>query len=91
MAAAKKEKLKQARLPGTDDPALKDLESKAEQYVEIRDERMELTKKESALQDDLLALMKKYKKTEYRRDGIEIRIVPIDEKVKVKITSDEES
>jgi hypothetical protein len=80
---------KQSDLPGMEDSALKDLESKAEEYVDARDERMEMLEKEVALKQEILGLMKKHHKTTYKRDGIEIRVVPTDEKLKIKIRHEE--
>jgi hypothetical protein len=74
----------QKELPGLENREITDLEKKALEYVEVRDQRMDLTKREVELQADLLTLMKTYKKREYKRDGIEIRIVVEKEKVKVK-------
>lgn len=72
-------------LPGMEDRAIKPLEDVAAAYAEVRDKRMELNKEESELKQHALKLMKKYDKTIYKRDGIEIRIVPGEDEVKVKI------
>lgn len=81
---------RQADLPGTEDRAIKALEDKAHEYVNVRDERMALSKDESELKGALLALMKKHGKTEYKRDGITITIVPEAETVKVKVSAADE-
>jgi hypothetical protein len=78
-------KPKQATLKGMEDRALAALEAKAEEYAEVRDERMGLTAKESELNDELLALMKKYKKAEYHHGEVHCWVKATDEKVKVKI------
>ena len=80
-----KSKPKQQDLPGMEDRALKPLENLAEQYADVRDQRMELTRQEVLMSTDLLALMKKYQKTEYHHGEVHIWVKVIDEKVKVKI------
>jgi hypothetical protein len=78
-------KPKQSRLPGMEDAAIEELESMAEHYANIRDKRIALSKNEGELQDDLLALLKKHKKTEYHHLDVHVWLVAVDEKVKVKI------
>lgn len=82
-------KPKQARLPQMEDPKIEELEYAAESYAEIRDQRLALTPQEKKLKDDLLAAMKRNGKQAYRRDGIEIEIIPEGEKVKVRIKKEE--
>lgn len=82
-------KPKQARLPQMDDPQIEELESLAESYADVRDQRLALTPQEKKLKDDLLAAMKRNHKQLYRRDGIEIEIVPEGEKVKVRLKKEE--
>jgi hypothetical protein len=76
---------KQGTLSGMEDRALAELEEKAEEYADIRDQRMDLTKQEGELNDDLLLLMKKHKKTEYHHADVHCWVQAVDEKVKVKI------
>lgn len=76
---------KQGTLSGMEDRALIALETKAEEYAEVRDERMELTEKESELNAELLALMKKHKKAEYHHGEVHCWLKATDERVKVKI------
>jgi hypothetical protein len=80
-----KPKPKQQDLPGMEDRALKPLENLAEQYADVRDSRMELTRQETQLAADLLAMMKKYEKTEYHHGEVHIWVKVTEEKVKVKI------
>jgi hypothetical protein len=82
-------KAKQARLPGTEDNRLKELDDLAMQYAEVRDERMELGRKEIVLKADLLAKMKALKKKSYIVDGIEINVAE-EETVKVKVSKSKE-
>jgi hypothetical protein len=78
-------KPKQGTLAGMEDRALSALEAKAEEYAEVRDERMGLTEREGELNDELLALMKKHKKAEYHHGEVHCWVKATDEKVKVKI------
>lgn len=78
---------KQTKLPGTErQDTHPDIEEAAAEYVEVRDARMQLTKKEVAAQQKLLASMKANKLTKYRCDqeDLEVEIVAKDEKAKVK-------
>src|SRR5215471_10381704 len=76
---------KNRALPGMEDHAIKPLEEVAEQYAEIRDQRMELTEREHSLKTHALKLMKKYDKTIYRHGGVEITVVPGEDDVKVRV------
>ncbi len=80
-----KRKPKQQALPGMEDRGIKKLENLAENYVDVRDQRMELTRQESQMSADLLALMKKHDKTEYHHGEVHIWVKVIDEKIKVKL------
>jgi len=71
-----------------EDRTIKPLDDVAEAYAEIRDQRMELTEREHALKVQALKLMKKYDKTIYRHDTIEITVVPGEEDVKVRVKRD---
>jgi hypothetical protein len=79
-----------APLPGMEDHAIKPLEDVAAEYATIRDERMDLTQREHTLKNHALKLMKKYDKTIYRHDGIEITIVPGEDDVKVRVKKHED-
>lgn len=72
-------------LPGMEDRAIKPLEEIAVAYAEIRDQRIALNKEEKSLKDSARRLMHKYGKTVYKHDGVEIRLVPGEEDVKVKV------
>jgi hypothetical protein len=67
------------------DTAIKPLEDIAAAYADVRDQRMALNKDEHDLKQAALKLMKKYGKVIYRHEGIEIRVVPGEEDVKVKV------
>lgn len=83
--APKKSKPKQKDLPGMEERRIPELHTAAENYAEVRDERMILTKKEVELKDELLGMMKKHGKESYKFDDVEIKVVHEKEKVKVKI------
>lgn len=51
---------KQMKIPGTERVKLAEVDTAAENYVDVRDERMELTKKENETKDALIAAMKKH-------------------------------
>jgi hypothetical protein len=72
-------------LPGLEDDAIRELESLAGDYADIRDRRQALTTEEVACKQRVMALMHEHQKTVYKRNGIEIRLEPGEETVKVKI------
>ena len=72
-------------LPGMEDARIQPLENVAASYADIRDQRIALNKDEHALKTLALSLMKKYGKSLYRHEGIEIRVIPGEEDIKVKI------
>ena len=80
----------QGSIPGMEEREIKDLEEKAHEYLKIRNKRQDLTRREVELKTDLLGLMKRHKKTEYVRDGIQIHVVTQQETVKVKIKEESE-
>jgi hypothetical protein len=84
-----RKKPRQARLPQMEDPQIEELEGSAENYADIRDQRMELTKEETAAKDELLGLMKKHGKTSYVHDGYDIKVIVESEKLKVRIKKEE--
>ena len=83
-------KPRQARLPGVDDPVIEELQRAAEDYADVRDERMELTKREVQKQEMLLQIMKKYGKSTYVHEGVECKLIHEKEKVRVKIRKGED-
>ena len=82
---------RQPRLPMMEEPKHPDLSRAAEVYVEHRDARIAVQKKETDAQDELLALMHEHGTTFYEDDeiGLRCRIVHADEKVKVERIEDE--
>ena len=81
---------KQKRLPTMEDAPIEELESAAERYASIRDRRQALTAEEVPLKKRLLDLMHSHKKTEYKHEGVEIKVLVEKEKVRVRIKKDKE-
>jgi hypothetical protein len=79
---------RQARLPEMEDPEIEELESAAEEYASIRDERMALTEKEVPLKAELIELMHKHNKTSYVHAGVDVKLIVESEKVRVRIKKD---
>ena len=85
----------QTEIPGTERPTNAAVEEAAEEYRAVRDQRMELTKKEKTLQATLVATLKQYNLTSYvfeDADGVEFRVsVKTAEKATVrKVKGDDE-
>ena len=85
---AKRARVSQQELPGTDDSAIQGLEAKAKQLRTNRDEINELKAEGAKLEQALIALMHKHGKKTYRRHGIEIVVVGSTEKIKVRYPDD---
>ena len=98
LAKAKKSRLKskpkrlprQRQLPGVENNRIASIENAALSYAEVLEARMQLTKQESDLKQQLLTLMHKLHKTEYRRNGISVAVVVEQEKVHVKVRPEKE-
>jgi hypothetical protein len=84
-AAAKPRRPRQPRLPGTEDAAIQDLENAALDYQEAKDELISARNYVDQCEGALLSLMKKYGRTHYLRDGIEVTHLEKRERVKVTI------
>ena len=83
-------KMRQASLPGTKSKAHEDIDEAAAAYCEVRDERMECSKRESEAKSVLMERLKKHGLREYVSGKVEITIEAVDEKLKVKLLDDEE-
>lgn len=79
------------RLPGLDDAKIEALEDLALDYKKLQKKRITALAKEVELKGKLLDEMKSQKKTHYKYEDIEIEIVPTGEKLKVKISKEEEN
>ena len=87
----------QMEIPGTEGPVIKEIETKAENYVAARDKRMAYLVKEMAAQAELLAAMRKHEEKIRNPDGsllyqFDGRVVSLQmsEKVKVKSVAEED-
>ena len=88
---AKKRRIpRQEVLPGVGDVKIAAIENAALDYAEIRDQRQELTKKEVDLKQRLLELMHAKDITEYKRNGISVKVVLEQENVKVRVKDEDE-
>lgn len=77
-------------LPGVGDEKIAAIENAALDYAEIRDQRQELTTQEVNLKKKLLDLMHKKELTEYKRNGISVKVVLEQENVKVRVRESED-
>ncbi len=81
---------RQKPLPGMANRAIEALDDAALHYDEVKKARMKLTEQEVEAKREVQTLMHARKKTHYHHGNIVIDLVPEGEKVKVKITSDED-
>lgn len=81
---------RQKSLPGMQNSKIVAIEKLALDYVELRDERMAIGQHEVELKEKLIALMHKSGKTEYKRMNISIKLTIEKEKIKVRVTDEEE-
>ncbi len=77
---------KQQNLPGVVQE-IPEIEEKGRQLAEVRKQRMELTRREVALAEELIPLMHQHKLTDYENAGVHVKVVTGEEKVKVKVES----
>jgi YD repeat-containing protein len=87
-AKPKKSKRKQTDLPGVEGPGISEphvpeIEDIAEQYVDVRDRRMALTKQECDAKGRLITVMHNHNITRYTYDGKVVLCEPGKEKLKV--------
>ena len=82
---AKKPRPKQLTIAGTKGVVIKELDQAATAYVEVRDERMELTEREVEARGRLVVLMRKHAQTVYRVDAEPPMVVTLSEDVKVSV------
>lgn len=84
---------RQLRIAGTERKTIADVEEAAEEYREVRDQRMALTKQEGEKQAALVEAMKRHKLTEYKFDddeGNELTVTfDVKEKAKVSKAKDD--
>lgn len=78
---------KQAQIPGTERHRIPALSSAAEEYVEVRDSRMDWTKQEVKAKEKVLELMRENELNEYTDDELGIVVTIEETKTKVKVRS----
>lgn len=84
--AAKSKKIpRQQPLPGMENAKIAKLENIALDYAELRDQRQVLSVQEVDLKTKLIDEMHKQKKTEYKRNGIDIKLTVEKEGIKVRV------
>jgi len=88
--AVKRRIPRQDALPGIGDEKITAIENAALDYAELRDQRQELTKQEVELKGKLIDLMHAKKLTEYKRNGISVKLVVEEESVKVRVKEEGE-
>jgi hypothetical protein len=102
MARTKKEKTEELGLtgPGVERVAIKAVDRAVERYVSVRDERMELTKKEVEKKVELIALMREHKDKigvdkdgamVYRHDDLIVTLRHGKDDLKVRTSAEEET
>jgi len=86
-------KRKQMQIPGTERKEVPEIETAAEAYREVRDERAALSKRESMKRMELLAIMRAHGVKLYRyldNEGLELEVIVDDEPtVRVRKTGEE--
>lgn len=89
----------QTEIPGTERPKIKEIDKAAEEYVSVRDKRMNLTEKEVAAKQQLVNLMHAHADEigrdaegglTYRYSDMLVTLKPKEEVLKVKHVSDED-
>jgi hypothetical protein len=79
-------KPKQGEIPGTERPKIQEVEDAASHYVDQRDERCGLSKKEADAKVALIEAMKKHGVDSYKFDGFQ---VIVSQKSNVKVVEEE--
>lgn len=85
---------KQNEIPGTESDIHKipAVHKAAKAYAEIRDQRIDLNKHESALKGKLITLMKKHDLDQYGPvDGVIVTLSHGEDTIKVKVVDDSEA
>lgn len=72
-------------LPGMENARINSLDEIASSIADGRQQRNELATTESALIQRAMKLMHKFKKTVWKHDGIELILVPGDERLRVRL------
>jgi hypothetical protein len=86
---AKEKKAEQQELPGVE-KKIESIHKAGLELAGVRQERMELTKREADLAKQIMESMKGEKLARYAVEGLELEIVAIKERVKVHLDIDKE-
>jgi hypothetical protein len=85
---------RQMKIPGTEQETIKEIDSAAEAYIDVRDKRINLTDRESEAKEALIGVMKKHKVEVYRDENavppLVVTLIPGEDKVKVSRAKEEE-
>jgi hypothetical protein len=81
---------RQQPLPGMENAKIARIENLALDYAELRDQRQVLSVQEVDLKTKLIDEMHKQKKTEYKRNGIDIKLTVEKEGIKVRVKAAED-
>ena len=76
---------RQHRIPGTEDARIDALEDAVQDYAAICDKILLLGTSKRKVKVTILQLMKDNEKEVYRRDGIEIKVIPEEERIRVRV------
>lgn len=78
---------RQMEIAGTERPSIKEIDSAAEAYREMRNKRQRMTEKEKVAKDALVGVMKKHRQDVYMDEGhsppLVVTLVPGKDGVKV--------
>lgn len=94
MARAKKSltaKGRQTEVPGTETPSIPEIDDAALEYREVRDKRMDLSKKEKAARDHLAGMLEKHGVELYRfitEDDEHLKVEVVHTKIKIRVRKD---
>jgi hypothetical protein len=84
---------KQLPIPGTEKETIEELDAAAEAYADARDERMQLTERESEAKEALVSVMKKHGLEVYRDENavppLIVTLIPGEDRVKVSRAKEE--
>lgn len=84
---ARRQKATQTTIEGTQRKAIPAIRKAAETYVEIRDERMELTEREVEANEKLVAIMTKHDVSDYTDEDAQFRVTIRETKTKAKVAT----
>jgi hypothetical protein len=71
--------------------AIPALERVAAAYADVRDRRLALAVDEARLKQQAITLLKQHNKTVYRRNGIELTLIPGEDTIRLRVTVPDEA